>query len=311
MKLKMTTQTEAKTFEEGFEEFIRYCKVRNYSEATVDNYRELKKKLDLYWHINNSLSELTSPVVDGFLLYLKEDCRLSDMSLGLYFKNLKALINYFVKMGYMAPVVLPKLRLEKKVKETYTDQELQLLLKKPDIRKCDFCEYRNWVIVNYLLSTGNRVSTVINLHIGDIDFSGQIIRLTKTKNRKQQLIPLSNTLALVLRDYLNVRKGEDDDCLFCNTYGQPMTRSSISIAIRHYNKSRSVAKTSIHLFRHTFAKKWIMAGGDIFRLQKILGHSSLDVVKEYVNMFSTDLQQDFGKFNALEQINKPREYIKQ
>jgi Site-specific recombinase XerD len=258
---------------------------------------------------STAISEFNISVVDGFLLHLKEDNDLSDMSLGMYFKNLKALLNYFIRMGYMTPITLPKLRLEKKVKETYTDNELELLLKKPDMRKCDFCEYRNWVIVNYLLSTGNRVSTVISLHIEDIDFDAHIIRLTKTKNRKQQIIPLSDTLSFVLKDYLKTRKGKTDDCLFCNSYGQAMTRSSISIAIRHYNKSRGVSKTSIHLFRHTFAKKWIMAGGDIFRLQKILGHSSLDVVKEYVNMFSTDLQQDFDKFNALEQISKPNEHI--
>lgn len=69
-------------------------------------------------------------------------------------------------------------------------------------------------------------------------------------------------------------------------------------------------KTSIHLYRHTFAKKWILAGGDIFRLQKILGHSSLDVVKEYVEMFTNDLQKDFDKFNALEQIHRKGEKIK-
>jgi integrase/recombinase XerD len=53
---------------------------------------------------------------------------------------------------------------------------------------------------------------------------------------------------------------------------------------------------------HTFAKLWILNGGDIFRLQKILGHSSLDIVKEYVNMFSTDLQINFDEFNPLENI---------
>ena len=61
-------------------------------------------------------------------------------------------------------------------------------------------------------------------------------------------------------------------------------------------------KTSCHLFRHTFAKKWVLSGGDIFRLQKILGHSDITVTREYVNMFSPDLQRDFERFNPLDQI---------
>ena len=67
-----------------------------------------------------------------------------------------------------------------------------------------------------------------------------------------------------------------------------------------YNRSKGVEKTSAHLYRHTFAKKWILNGGDIFRLQKILGHSDLTVVKEYVQMFGQDLAIDFDKFNPLD-----------
>ena len=54
------------------------------------------------------------------------------------------------------------------VKYGYTDSELNLLLKKPNLKKCEFCEYRNWVITNYLLGTGNRLNTVINIRIEDV-----------------------------------------------------------------------------------------------------------------------------------------------
>jgi len=56
------------------------------------------------------------------------------------------------------------------------------------------------------------------------------------------------------------------------------------------------------LFRHTFAKKWILSGGDIFRLQKLLGHSSLEIVKEYVNIFGADLKAQYDAYNPLENV---------
>lgn len=61
-------------------------------------------------------------------------------------------------------------------------------------------------------------------------------------------------------------------------------------------------RTGVHRFRHTFAKNWIVNGGDIFKLQKMLGHSSINMVKSYVDMFTDDLQQDFNIYNPLEKL---------
>jgi len=130
------------------------------------------------------------------------------------------------------------------------------------------------------------------------------------KNRKQQIIPLSKSLTEVLSEYLNYRKGDEDDYLFCSIYGNKFTGSSLNGAIRTYNINRGVTKTSVHLFRHTFAKKWILNGGDSFRLQKILGHSTMRMVREYVNMFSNDLKKDFNDYNPLEQFKVNKKHIK-
>jgi integrase/recombinase XerD len=70
--------------------------------------------------------------------------------------------------------------------------------------------------------------------------------------------------------------------------------------IAKYNKSRGVERTSIHVFRRNFAKQWVLNGGDIFRLQKILGHRSLDMVRRYADMYGNDLHRDFDNFNALD-----------
>jgi len=110
-------------------------------------------------------------------------------------------------------------------------------------------------------------------------------------------------------NYLEYRKGDPDDYLFCTIYGKKFQSSSLNTAIRTYNLDRGVSKTSIHLFRHTFAKKWILRGGDSFRLQKILGHSSMKMVREYVNMYDDDLKQGFNDFNPLEEFADNGEYI--
>lgn len=129
-----------------------------------------------------------------------------------------------------------------------------------------------------------------------------MITINKTKNRKAQVIPMSKALSEVLIGYLQVRGGEPDDYLFCNSVGSKANLRTYQSLLASYNQKKGISKTSAHLYRHTFAKNWIINGGDIFRLQKILGHSDLTVVKEYVNMFSNDLAIDFNKFNPLDNM---------
>jgi len=217
-----------------------------------------------------------------------------------YLTGVRAILYYGIKKGYIESfgVQLPKM--DEVIKQTYTDHEIMLLLKKPDMKKSDFTEYRNWVLINYMIGTGNRAGTIINVKIEDVDFTSGNIILKKLKGRKQYYIPISKSLEQVLAEYLIYRKGEPDDFLFCTAYGKPLTLAGLGSEIARYNRFRGVEKRSLHMFRHTFAKQWILNGGDIFRLQKILGHSSLEMVRKYVNMFSDDLRRDFDSFNPLD-----------
>ncbi len=293
------------TLEEAFAEFMRKGKVKNLSIATMNTYQYA---LGIFFEFINEeslISEITRDTIDDYVIWLQEHKEIKDTTIVTYIRHLRAYLYFCMDSGYLKKfkICLPKSN--KEIKETYTDAELKRLLKKPDVNKCSFVEYRTWVFENYLLATGNRISTALNLRIKDIDFSSGVIILRKTKNRNQQIIPLSDTLADVLTEYLVYRNGSGDDYVFCNEFGERGASRTYQQAVYRYNIIRNVNKTSCHLFRHTFAKKWILNGGDIFRLQKILGHSSIDIVKEYVNMFSNDLQVGFSDFNPLDTLAKP------
>ena len=102
-----------------------------------------------------------------------------------------------------------------------------------------------------------------------------------TKNRKVQCIPLCQTMVNILRDYIAIRQGDPEEPLFCSEFGTQLTESGLHQAIETYNKSRGVNKTSVHAFRHTFARKYLVdCGGDAFTLQKLMGHSTLVMTKK-------------------------------
>ena len=298
------------TTEEAFALFIRKCKVKNLTDLSIQSYEKKIVHFYEFYGKENLLTDITVNTVDDYILWLKDNRECNDITINSYLRSLRAFLYYCMECDYIKPFKIKLIKAEKKIKETYSDEELQRLLTTPDTNSCSFSTYKTWVFENYLLATGNRISTALDLCIGDINFDSNVISLRKTKNRRQQIIPLSATLADILRDYLEVRGGESDDYVFCNEYGEHACCRTYQQLVRRYNIKRSVNKTSCHLFRHTFAKNWILAGGDMFRLQKILGHSDLTVTKEYVAMFGADLQLDFEKFNPLDRISKKPNQIK-
>lgn len=283
-----------------FEEFIIAKKCLNVSPYTISYYERCFKSFSKYYDVAKPCSTITPKDVQGYILYLKGRDDVNDITINTNLRGLRAILYYGMEHAYITEFKVTLIKAEKKIKETYTEAELKILLKKPNIKQCSFAEFRNWAMVNYLLGTGNRLETMANVKIGDIDFAENEIRLLKLKNRRQYTIPLSAQLSRVLREYLLYRKGTKDDYLFCTSYGKQLSKGTIQTQIQDYNRKRGVLKTSIHAFRHTFAKNWVLNGGDILSLQSILGHSSVEMVKEYVSMFGNDLKTGFNMHNPLD-----------
>ncbi|MDR2203491.1 MAG: tyrosine-type recombinase/integrase [Nitrososphaerota archaeon] len=298
------------TINAGFEQFVRVKRNTNLSEASIRYYQDGMRYFTEFFNGENYCYDVTLDVIEDYIAYQKSK-DISSVSVNSYIRSLRTVLYFFMEREYMPKFKIRSIRAEKKVKNTYTDAELKLLLAKPDVKRCSFAEYRNWVISNYLLATGNRLGTVCELKIGDVDFVNHEVLLRKLKSRRQYVIPLSVRLEKVLLDYLLYRKGGVDDYLFCNRCGGKMEKSSLATAIKRYNRERGVEKTSIHLYRHTFAKNWILNGGDIFRLKSILGHSSIDIVKEYAEMFGSDLKRNFDRFNPLDNFGEQKDSSRQ
>ena len=115
----------------------------------------------------------------------------------------------------------------------------------------------------------------------------------------------------ILREYQRYRSGDSTDYLFCTDTGSQLTENGLRQSIARYNARRGVQKTSIHLFRHTFARKYLIdCGGDAFTLQKLLGHSTLAMTKHYCAIYDADLTKNYDNFSPLAQMKAGSEKIK-
>lgn len=300
-RIKMSVSNE-KTFAEGFEEYIIDMKSRNLRQGTIKHYQEFIQQIYKRIPQDTLISSFGADTVPAFIVALKDSENLNDVSIGTYSRDLKTLLRFFMDKEYIPHFKIKLPKADKQPIETYTDTELKKLLKKSDVKKCSFTEYRTWVIVNFLLSTGVRRNSLVNIKIKDLDFDNHVVYVNTTKNRKPLILPLNEDILKILQEYLVFRKGIEDDYLFCNIYSNQLTSSACYTAMWDYCHNRGIRQTGMHRFRHTFAKKWVLLGGSVVTLQQILGHSSLAITENYIHMLTSDLQREVERINVLNSL---------
>lgn len=280
-----------------FSEFLVDKKAEGLSEKTIKTYNNHFNSLRQWLDIEMPIAELQNHHLKQMVAEMRETS-LTPNSIASYIRSFKSFLSW-CNENEKSSATLKAYKAPETIKETYTDAELKLLLKKPNIRTCCFTEYRNWVIINLLLNCGCRAATIRSFLIKDVNLQNQTISYRHTKNGKVQIVPLCSAIVPILREYMRIRDGKENEVLFPNESNKPLTDSALRNAIVKYNTSRQVKKTSIHLFRHTFAQRYLQNGGNSLYLQKILGHSTLDMTRHYCNIYDVELVKSFDNFSPL------------
>lgn len=329
--IKMEKKTEVMTLFDAMELFVKSKKAANLSERTIDYYRDCVDYFSEFYHYKDNINELYSKCLNGeyhtreekdiflksiickdvcyddyisFINFLQEKDGIRDETINSYLRGVRCFFNFCMKLGYMQRFDVKVMKIDKTFKEPYTNEEIAKMIKELNMKECTFAEYRTWAMINFILATGLRLSSVLELKIDDIILDECMVMVSKTKGRRKITLPLTPTIVDILKHYLDIRGGEKSDYLFPNQYGKKFTVSGAESALEKYNASRGIGKTSFHLLRHTFAKLWVLNGGDIFHLQKFLDHKTMDMVRQYVNIYGTDLQRQNLQCNPLDKLYK-------
>lgn len=293
------------TLSELLEIFIADKESQGRAKKTIIDYQESIEKFIDY----NGDIEAIDLVVGDIIKYrnhlLKEEV-LHTASINHYLRDLRTFINYIYNNGYITQKIQVGLvKGQEEVKETFTDEELSALLRKPT-NKNDFAEWRTYVIVCYVLATGNRAETVCSITMSDVDLNRRIIRISTAKNKRFSEIGIDKQITSLLRKYIKDWRSDAllSEYLFCNIAGEKLTTNALRQAFKKYCTERGVEKTSIHALRHTFAKLYILNGGSEFKLQQMLGHSTLTMTRHYVSMFGADIARDIDSVSPLVSLTK-------
>ena len=305
-KMQMRTKNTI-TFEEACNMYLADCKLRNLREGTINHYRQSFRQFYKYFPEDTPIDEFTEKTYKDFVAHLKETLT-KDVSINSYLRDFITVLHFVMNEGYIPHFKMQAIKVDKTNVETYTDEELQALLVKPNIKKCSFIEYQCWVITNFLFATGVRQRSLNNIKIKDLDLENNLVYVNVTKNRKPLIVPINHTLSGILKEYLRYRQSaSSEDTLFCNVFGKPLIKSTGYGMLYDYNKRRGVETTGIHRYRHTFAKQWILNGGNVVSLSKLLGHSSLTITQNYINLLTSDVAKQVDEISILDKFyNKKR-----
>ncbi len=290
-----------------FEEFIEERKALGRVEETLQSYRTTYKKFMEYF---GERAEETGNIVSSMFIEwtnAMRDEELRPATINHNLGDMRAFMYWCMdeERQYIEPFRIKLIKVQEEMPKDYTVEEVKALLKKPD-KKAKFTEWRTWAICCFVVGTGARLGTLVDIRMKDIDLMNGKVFYQHTKNKKLQTANLPPQLVKSLTDYINMWRYDvvEDDYLFCNVSGEALSKASLTQAYRQYTKKRGVDKTNIHGLRHTFAREWFLNGGDVVQLSKILGHSTLAMSEHYMNIYADMARDRFVEYNPLENITR-------
>ena len=245
--------------------------------------------------MTKSAARITTDDIRGYIAYLDETRHLAETSLQTHINTLRAFFGWLhveekIKKNPMSKI--KSLKLDKKgARQARSVEELERLR--------DACEgYREKALVEFLVSSGCRLSEVAQLSASDLNLTDRSVQVTG-KGDKDRAVDFSVRARLMLQEYIRERKGGEG--LFCSGKSpyQPLKQRAIQRIIHNISERAGLAaRVHPHLLRHTFATHAINGGMDVTVIQKLLGHEDVSTTQIYAALNDETIRHQYNKFIA-------------
>ncbi len=261
---------------EAIEDFFAEQQYKGNRPATLTFYRENFNHFLKDTRITE-LAELDEQVIRTWLVSHRT---LSPNTLSTYDRAIRCLVNWLYSRGYLEvnPMKrMPKPRAKRLEVVTFTAAEIKAILKEAGSRQTPL---RDKAMIMLLVDTGLRVGELCNLELRDVQWSENYLTVDGKTGQRQ--LPFGRKVKQGLKVYIDQeRKAANSRVyhVFLNREGLPLRSSSATQRLAKLATYVGVntSKTGAHIFRHTFAVEYVRGGGDAFTLQRLLGHTTLEM----------------------------------
>ncbi len=287
-------------------QFLRFLvSERNAAELTIKSYREdLMGLVDYLEHAlghSPKPDELSPQQLRSYQAALQE-AGYARTSIARKLASMRSFYRFAMREGLTKENPAKPLRnprRQRKLPHVLSTDEVDRLLKTPSATNPQ--GLRDRAIFETVYSAGLRVSELVGLNDGDLDFEGQLIRV-RGKGRKERLSPLGRFAISALNHYFKERtlhasiKPGRAAPVFVNRFGKRLTTRSIGRMLeKHINAAGLDGRTSPHTLRHSFATHLLDRGADIRSVQELLGHKSLTTTQIYTHVSTASLRQVYER----------------
>ena len=308
-------------------ELITYYEVCNKAEGksprTISWYSANLHQFRAYVlnrHLSENVNSIDTKLIREYILFLMAKRRfenhpynlptnepLSSSTVHGHVRTLRAFSNWLLKekltdTNFTAGIKPPKI--VKKVVSTLSDEEITQILN--TFNPTSHSEMRNKVMFMLLLDTGLRIGELISLKLDDIHIDEGLMKVMG-KGKKERMVPIGNKAQKALQSYLFRYRPKpahsDINNAFLSVFGTAITENSVELMFSRLARRSGIKRLHAHLCRHTFATMFLLNGGDVFTLQQILGHSTLEMVRNYVTLASNHVAMQHHKYSPLDRLS--------
>ena len=299
------------------------CQTEGKSPKTIEWYYSFLDRFRRFLILSNypaNINRINKDHIRLFIRYLQEEARtphsnkpLSIATIQGYVRTLKAFFSWALREEYVDTNPMKKIPVPKgtiKIVNTFAHEQIRNLLH--ICRNTNGLGYRNLTVFLLLIDTGLIVSELVGIELEYVNLVEGYIKIRKAKGNKERQVPIGSLVQKTLWKYINNCRSKPltrkITKLFLSDNGIPITKSGVQQMVRRSGRQAGISgvRCSCHTFRHTFAKNYLLNGGDIFSLQKILGHSSLASVRVYLNLFTDDIKKQHQRFSPVDNLAENR-----
>lgn len=278
--------------------FLQYIRIeKGLSDNTLESYRH---DLAMYLEYvgNTSILDVQQADVSGFLKFLYSR-KLKPRSAARAFAAVRGLHRFLIlerarEDNPTANIDQP--RWWKPLPNVLVLEEVDRLLAAPDTGTVK--GLRDRALLEVLYATGLRVSELIGLRLDGVDVAVGFVRCIG-KGSKERIVPLGESAAAAVRDYLRVRKiRKPTHYLFLNHRGEKLSRMGFWKILREYGLWAGIKKRlTPHVLRHSFATHLLERGADLRAVQTMLGHADISTTEIYTHVMRERLKEIYKSYH--------------
>lgn len=295
---------------EMFEEYMLLKKGEGLARRTIDEYYINYQHLMNYFGRELSAEEMTTELFASWITYMIEEMEYSPATINIRVRTNRSFLRYaYEEKGWIQDPIHKRF---KPIKapidnvEAFTAEEFRRLI--GAINDETYVGYRTKVITFVLLDTMLRVSELVDIKRENVDLKTMSVRLEAedTKTRVGRIVPISPRTAKMIAEYMDETADFESEYLFLTYEGNRISESTVRDDLRVVGQVAKITNKCVspHTIRHTGALFYILNGGDPFSLQRILGHSHMNMVRRYVQMTNMDVQNQHSYHSPLNYVFK-------